>query len=330
MFEPRPKIKLLMLQKILLENTDPEHSLSGNDIIRILGEYGINVERKSVYDDIDTLVQSGMDIVTERRGHANYYYVNSRTFQDEELMILVNTVASSKFLTKKKSDELISKLKTLTSKYQAQSLSRTIYVDGRSKSNNERIYYSINAIHEAIVAGKQITFHYTEYDITLKRKYRRGGQLYAVSPIYLISDSDYYYLTAYNPQHDDISNFRIDKMADVSISDEPRVDLSPEQIERAKELRTMFGAFARESSTVTLKMTNKPYVIGVLVDKYGSNLRINRTSEDKFTVRLEAQISPAFYAWLFSFGEDAEVVEPEWVRNEAKGQIEKMMAVYKA
>ena len=106
MFEPRPKIKLLMLQKILLENTDPEHPMSGNDIIRLLGEYGINVERKSVYDDIDTLTQAGMDITTERRGHANYYYVNSRTFQDEELMILVNTVASSKFLTKKKSDEL--------------------------------------------------------------------------------------------------------------------------------------------------------------------------------------------------------------------------------
>ncbi len=329
MFEPRPKIKLLVLQKILLENTDPEHPISGNEIIKLLGEYGINVERKSVYDDIDTLVQSGMDIVTERRGHANYYYVGSRTFQDEELMILVNTVASSKFLTKKKSDELISKLKTLTSKYQAQSLSRTIYVDGRSKSNNERIYYSINAIHEAIVAGKQITFHYTEYDITLKKKYRRGGQLYSVSPIYLISDSDYYYLTAYNPQHDDISNFRIDKMADVAISDEPRLELSSEQLERAKEVRSMFGAFAREKTTVTLRMNNKPYVFGVLVDKYGSSLHPTRISEDKFTVRIEAQISPAFYAWLFSFGEDAEVVEPEWVRNEAKGQIEKMAEVYK-
>lgn len=329
MFEPRPKIKLLVLQKILFENTDPEHPISGNDIIRLLGEYGINVERKSVYDDIDTLIQSGMDIVTERRGHANYYYVGSRTFQDEELMILVNTVASSKFLTKKKSDELIQKLKTLTSKYQAQSLSRTIYVDGRSKSNNERIYYSINAIHEAIVTNRQITFHYTEYDLSLKRKYRRGGQLYTVSPIYLISDSDYYYLTAYNLGHDDISNFRIDRMADVAISEEPRVELSPEMQEKAKEYRTTFGAFVRETSTVTLRMTNKPYVIGVLVDKYGSNLHPTRISEDKFTVRIEAQISPAFYAWLFSFGEDAEVLEPEWVRNEAKEQLEKMAAIYR-
>ncbi len=329
MFEPRPKIKLLVLQKILLENTDPEHPISGSDIIRLLVEYGINVERKSVYDDIDTLIQSGMDIVTERRGHANYYYVGSRTFQDEELMILVNTVASSKFLTKKKSDELIQKLKTLTSKYQAQSLSRTIYVDGRSKSNNERIYYSINAIHEAIVTNRQITFHYTEYDLSLKRKYRRGGQLYTVSPVYLISDSDYYYLTAYNPQHDDISNFRIDKMADVAISEEQRVELSPELQEKAKECRTTFGAFVRETSTVTLRMTNKPYVIGVLVDKYGSNLHPTRISEDKFTVRLDAQISPAFYAWLFSFGEDAEVMDPEWVRNEAKTQLEKMIEVYK-
>lgn len=267
--------------------------------------------------------------MTERRGHANYYYVGSRTFQDEELMILVNTVASSKFLTKKKSDELIQKLKTLTSKYQAQSLSRTIYVDGRSKSNNERIYYSINAIHEAIVTNRQITFHYTEYDLSLKRKYRRGGQLYTVSPIYLISDSDYYYLTAYNLGHDDISNFRIDRMADVAISEEPRVELSPEMQEKAKEYRTTFGAFVRETSTVTLRMTNKPYVIGVLVDKYGSNLHPTRISEDKFTVRIEAQISPAFYAWLFSFGEDAEVLEPEWVRNEAKEQLEKMAAIYR-
>lgn len=328
MFEPRPKIKLLVLQKILLENTDPEHQLSGNEIIKLLGEYGINVERKSVYDDIDTLVQSGMDIVTERRGHSNYYYVGSRTFQDEELMILVNTVASSKFLTKKKSDELITKLKTLTSKYQAQSLSRTIYVDGRTKSNNERIYYSVNAIHDAIVSNKQITFHYTEYDLSLKKKYRRGGKLYTVSPLYLISDSDYYYLTAYNPGYGDISNFRIDRMADVAISDEPRSEISPELQERAKEYRSTFGAFVREKSTVTLRMSNKPYVLGVLVDKYGSGLHPNRISEDKFTVRLEAQISPAFYAWLFSFGEDAEVLEPEWVRNEAKTQLEGMAKLY--
>ncbi|MCD8007065.1 MAG: WYL domain-containing protein [Oscillospiraceae bacterium] len=328
MFEPRPKIKLLTLQKILLENTDPGHPISGSDIIRLLGEYGISVERKSVYDDIDTLIQSGMDIVTERHGHANYYYVGSRTFQDEELMILVNTVASSKFLTKKKSDELIQKLKTLTSKYQAQSFDRTIYVDGRTKSNNERIYYSINAIHDAIVANRQITFHYTEYDLSLKKKLRRGGQLYTVSPIYLISDSNYYYLTAYNPQHDDISNFRVDRMADVSISNEPRLELNPEQQESAKDVRSMFGAFAREKSTVTLKMSTEPYVMGVLVDKYGTNLHPNRVSEDKFTVRIEAQISPAFYAWLFSFGEDAEVLEPEWVRNKAKEQLEKMAEVY--
>ena len=132
----RQKLKLLIMEKILLNETDEDHYLTGKDLIAKLENYGIKAERKTIYDDITSLQESGLDIIAERKGHANAYYVASRTFQDEELYVLVDAVASSVVLTKKKSDELINKLQTLTSKYKAKGLRRNVYVANRTKTFN--------------------------------------------------------------------------------------------------------------------------------------------------------------------------------------------------
>lgn len=218
----RQKGKLLLLQKILLSETDENHKLTGAELISKLAASGISCERKTIYDDIETLTLSGLDIVTEKIGHSNYYYVSSRYFQDEELLVLTDAVASSKFLTRKKSDELIKKLQSLTSRYKGQRLRRSIYVGGRVKTYNEAIYYSINAIHEAIYKNQQITFRYTEYDIDKKKRYRHHGEVYQVSPYYLIWESDCYYLVCYCRKHEELCRYRVDRMTDVCISEEKR------------------------------------------------------------------------------------------------------------
>lgn len=323
----RQKSKLLLLEKILLSETDENHKLTGAELIDRLGAAGISCERKTVYDDIETLALSGLDVVTEKIGHSNYYYVASRLFQDEELLVLADAVASSKFLTRKKSDELIKKLQSLTSRYKAQQLKRSIYVNGRVKTYNEGIYYNINAIHEAVYKNLQITFHYTEYDIDKKKRYRHHGEVYRVSPYYLIWENECYYLVCYCKKHEELCRYRVDRMADVAVSDEPRRSLSIDEDQLARELRGTYNMYGGVRETVTMEMSAK--LINVVIDKFGDGVHIRRSGDDSFVVKLDVAVSPTFWGWLFQFGSDARVTAPEWVVEEAKKKLGEISGVYK-
>ncbi len=323
----RQKQKLLILQKILLTETDENHKLSGNDLIDKLALYDIKAERKTIYDDIATLIESGLDVVVEKLGHSNVYYVGSRVFQEEELLVLADAVASSRFLTQKKSNELIKKLQSLTSKHNAQHLKRTVYVGNRAKTYNEAIYYSINAIHEAIHKNYQITFRYTEYDLNKRKRYRHGGDLYKVSPYYLIWESDCYYLVCYCQKHEEICRYRVDRMTDVTVTKSKRRELSISEEEFAKSLRATYNMYGGKTETVTLEMSNG--LINVLIDRFGDSIHVTPVTQDRFTVKLEVQISPTFWGWLFQFGTDAKVVSPEWVKNEARLMLGEISEAYK-
>ncbi len=323
----RQKQKLLILQKILLTETDENHKLSGNDLIDKLALYDIKAERKTIYDDIATLIESGLDVVVEKLGHSNVYYVGSRVFQEEELLVLADAVASSRFLTQKKSNELIKKLQSLTSRHNAQHLKRTVYVGNRAKTYNEAIYYSINAIHEAIHKNYQITFRYTEYDLNKRKRYRHGGDLYKVSPYYLIWESDCYYLVCYCQKHEELCRYRVDRMSDVTVTKSKRRELSLTEEELAKSLRATYNMYGGKTETVTLEMSNG--LINVLIDRFGDSIHVTPVTQDRFTVKLEVQISPTFWGWLFQFGTDAKVVSPEWVKNEARLMLGEIIEAYK-
>lgn len=323
----KQKQKLLVLQKILLEQTDEKHKLSGPELISQLELCGISAERKTIYDDISALMESGLDIVIERQGHSNVYYVGSRLFQDEELYVLADAVASSKFLTQKKSNDLIKKLQQLTSKYNAQHLRRTVYVSSRVKTYNETIYYSTNAIHEAMSENKQISFKYSEYDLSKKKRFRHGGEVYTVSPYYLIWESDCYYLVCYCNKHQKIARYRVDRMADVAILKEKRRELTMDEESFAKSLRATYNMYGGTEASVVLEMSNK--LINVVIDRYGETVHPNPISEDRFTVRVDVQISPTFWGWLFQFGSEAKVIAPEWVVNEAKIRLSEIQRMYR-
>lgn len=322
------KQKLLILQKILLTETDENHPLSVNELIQKLALYDIKAERKTIYDDIATLASVGLDIVVDKRGHSNVYYVGSRLFQDEELLVLADAVASSKFLTVKKSNELIKKLQSLTSKHNATNLRRSIYVGNRVKTFNESIYYSINSIHEAIYKDRNISFKYFEYDTDKKKRYRYDGKLYTVSPYYLIWENDCYYLVCGLIKHGTISRYRVDRMTDVSVTDVKRRQLSVDEDQLAKQLRATYNMFGGRTETVTLEMSSK--LINVVIDRFGESVRLNRISDDRFTVRAEVQISPTFWGWLFQFGTQARVVAPKEVVSEAQVELKKILDMYNA
>jgi len=312
------KLKILYLMKILLEQTDETHSLSVNDLILRLAGRGVTAERKTVYDDIEALRQFGLDIVMEK-SKSYGYYIAGRDFELPELKLLVDAVVSSKFITQKKSLELIKKLESLVSRHDAGKLQRQVHVHNRVKNMNESIYYNVDALHEAIADGKKVSFQYFDYNIKKERVYRKDGALYAVSPIALLWDDENYYLVAHSDDHEGLTHYRVDKMNGIAKLDENCGDAA-KGFNPADYSKKVFGMFGGEEETVKLRMDNS--LISVVIDRFGKEVMLLPDGDNHFTVSVRVVLSPVFCGWLFQFGEMCEIVSPQSLKDELKIRAE--------
>ena len=325
--QAKQKQKLLFMKNLFERKSDEEHPITGVKIIDILAEQNIKCERKTVYDDIDTLKNSGMDLLTTKVGHSNAYYLGERLFQEEELYVLVDSVASSRFLTIKKSNELIEKLMTLTSEFKAPKLRRSFFIRNRSKTVNEQIYYCINAINEGINEDKDIEFKYYEYTPEKKKQLRHGGEVYHVSPYYLVCNDNNYYLICYNYKYEQISYFRVDRMTKVEITDQKRRVLSDAEEALAKEQRyAVFDMYPGEAVTAEIRFDNS--LINAVIDRFTERVVIDKIDDNSFKVTVDVQLSPTFYGWLFTFGDKAEVLYPKSAVDQAKEMIDGIKKLY--
>ena len=315
------KSKLLHLARILNEQTDQEHPMSLQRMMDLLQAQGVDVrDRKSLYDDLETLRVCGMDIEMQRDGRSVGYYVASRPFELPELKLLVDAVQSSRFITRKKTDQLISKVESLASVHQARQLQRQVFVTRRIKAMNESIYYTVDALHEAIDSGKQIRFHYFEWALgrgreRVEKRLRKDGAWYQVSPWWLIWDNENYYLVAYDSQSRDVRHYRVDKMQDIALVDALREGgevLS--RFDPGAYAGSLFGMYHGELETVKLRFENA--LIGVVADRFGREVFLSPDGDSHFTVTTKVAVSPQFLAWVFSFGNQAEIVAPESVRQQ--------------
>jgi len=312
------KLKILHLMRILLDQTDETHKLSVNDLISKLAALDIKAERKTVYDDIETLRLFGMDIVMDK-SKSYGYYVASRDFELPELKLLADAVQSSKFITERKTHQLINKLEGLMSRHDAGKLRRQVYVQNRVKSMNESIYYSVDTLHEAISEDKKISFKYSDYDIEKKQVFRRGGEPYIVSPAALTWSEENYYLIAHFEERGGITHFRVDRMSNVRKLSEPRC-IDVEEFKLAEYSKKVFGMFGGFEADVKLKVNTK--IIGGVIDRFGKDIIMVPDGESHFTIRVRVALSPIFYGWLFQFGDLCEVVEPQSLKDELKQRAE--------
>lgn len=309
------KLKLLHLRDILLEKTDDDHRMTMEDILAALSRRGIEAERKSVYDDIAALQDYGLDIVLQR-GRGGGYYIASREFELPELKLLVDAVQCSRFITERKSGELIRKVESLASEPQARTLQRQVYITGRVKTMNESIYYNIDKVHAAISSGKKITFRYFEWVVDfssphhMQKRYRRDGERYMVSPWALTWDDENYYLVSHDSMADQIRHYRVDKMDRIALTDFPREGQQhfQEQFNVADYSRKVFGMFSGEEKSVCLCCENR--FIGVIRDRFGSDLMIRKTDAEHFSVRVTVAVSPQFFSWVFGLGGSVRITEP--------------------
>ena len=322
----RQKTKLLHLMRFFLEKTDEEHPASVPQIVEYLQRCDVAAERKSVYDDIETLRLFGMDI-EQRRGRGGGYYLASRDFQLAELKLLVDSVQASRFITYKKSLELIGKLEHLAGDYAARQLQHQVYVSGRIKSMNESIYYAVDELHSAIDQNREISFKYSEYSVSKERVYRRGGARYVVSPFALSMSDGNYYLLAYE-EGKGMRHFRVDRMADIRLSQEARkgADLFRE-IDMGEQSKRVFGMFSGEEMNVTLRF--RSHLAGAVIDRFGRDAAMIATDPQHFTVTCRVVVSPQFFGWLCGFGDEVELLQPQDARKQFADYVNAVAALYR-
>ena len=313
------KAKVLYVMRMLLQESDEDHPLSTEDIISKLNEAGIRAERKSIYSDIETLRDFGLD-VHGSRGRSAGYYVGERDFELPEIKLLIDSVQSSKFITERKTMQLIRKLAGLMSVHEAALMKRQMYVKNRIKSMNESIYYNVDALHQAIAADKQIEFRYSSYTITKEKKFRRGGRPYRVSPLALSWAEENYYLIAYEAETDKIKHFRVDKMDSIRIVDQFREGKKLlRDMDMGEYTRKNFSMFGGTEEVVTLRFSNR--MIGVVIDTFGKDVAITAVDEEHFLIRAAVAVSPQFFGWLFGLDGEAAIVAPEPVKQRFQEQL---------
>ncbi len=314
------KLKMLYIVKILEEYTDENHPITTKELIEKLALYDVTAERKSIYDDIARLQDYGYDIIQKENRNGGGYYLASRDFELVELKLLVDAVQSSRFVTERKSRELIGKLEKLVNKHDAKQLRRQVYVAGRVKTDNESIYYQVDGIQKAIAENKQIKFVYLEWN-QKKELVPRREEKYLVSPWILMWQEEKYYLVAYDHNSQSLRHYRVDKLKDVEVLEEKRIGQEVyEKINPADYVNKAFGMFGAKEEDVILSFPER--LIGVIIDRFGKEVSI-RTGKNGLRARVKVMASPQFYAWIAGVGKELKIEGPaevaleykDWLRN---------------
>ncbi len=321
------KLKLVYLIKIMLEKTDDTHSLTMPEIIDALAAYDISAERKSIYADIEAIRELGIDIIGEQKGKTFFYHVAGRQFEIAELKLLVDVIQSSKFITAKKSNELIKKLEGLASNHEAKQLQRQVYVSGRIKTMNESIYYNVDEIHNAILSNKKIKFQYFQWNVKKEMELRRDGRFYEISPWSLSWDDENYYLIGFDATAGQIKHYRVDKMLKICCMEEAREGRELfEKFDMAAYARKSFGMFGGEEQYVKLLCDNS--LAGVIIDRFGKEVMMVPVDETHFHVNVNVAVSAPFFGWIFALGNKIKIMGPESVTEQMKEALKRVYEQY--
>ncbi|RKW34823.1 MAG: WYL domain-containing protein [Lachnospiraceae bacterium] len=321
------KFKFTYLMKIMAEKTDDEHSLTMPQILEELEKYEVSAERKSIYEDFKDMSKLGIDVIKEQRGRETFYHIAGREFELAEVKLLIDAVQSAKFITQKKSKSLISKVKNFVSEHQAKQLQRQIVINDRVKTMNESVYYNVDDIHTAINQNRKIKFKYYKWDIDKKLVERHGGSYFVVSPWALLWDDENYYMIAFDDWDNKIKHYRVDKMMYIEVGNDERAGKEEfKNFDMAKYSKATFGMYHGEKTKVCIKFAN--HMCGVFIDRFGKDTLFRKIDENHSELIVDINVSPQFFGWIFSLGNDVEIVSPREVVNELREYTKKFIMKY--
>lgn len=312
----KAKLRPFYVAKMLYEQTDENHYLTLAQIMdQLERDYDIYTSRGTVGDDIKALQLLGIEINVEPSTQ-NRYYLIGRRFDLPELKTLIDAVESARFIPKKKSAALVNKLGTLTSRQNAASIVRNVDVENRIKADNEKIYYIMEALNDAINAGKKVSFQYFSYNTSKRKKPKHSGYVYVFSPYKLIWNGDYYYAVGYSEKHEGIGGFRLDRIIkQPDILDEDSVK-PPKEFNLNTYLNAMFRMYGGEKREVALVCDD--CVMDALIDKFGKSIPVKTNGNGTFNTTVKTTTGSVFYSWIFGFGGKVRIEAPEDIRDKYK------------
>ena len=313
--------------KIMAEKTDDEHSLTMPQILEELEKYEVSAERKSIYEDFKDMSNFGIEVIKEQKGRETFYHIAGREFELAEVKLLIDAVQSAKFITQKKSKLLISKVKNFVSEHQAKQLQRQIVINDRVKTMNESVYYNVDDIHTAINQNRKIKFKYYKWDIDKKLVERHGGSYFIVSPWALLWDDENYYMIAFDDWDNKIKHYRVDKMMYIEVGNDERAGKEEfKNFDMAKYSKATFGMYHGEKTKVCIKFAN--HMCGVFIDRFGKDTLFRKIDENHSELIVDINVSPQFFGWIFSLGNDVEIASPREVVNELREYTKKFIMKY--
>lgn len=321
------KLKMIKIWEILSQETDEEHPMTTNELLEKLQALGIECNRKTLYADIDALNEFGYEIMC-KHSRSNEYYVEDRAFSVAELRILMDAIQAADFITENKSAQFIDKIANLAGTRSGEVLKDHVIAFNNTKTDNEHIYYIVDTINEAIAQQHKIKFLYFDYDTKHNRQYRKDGKFYYVNPYTTLMDNDKYYLIGYDDFQKKIWHYRVDRMEQVSVSRHPMSyfdEIAKFDVRAYK--KQLFGMFSGEESEVTFKVSKK--LIDVIYDVFGVGTHLMNYDDEYFLFTATVQLSPQFYGWCCSFGNELKIISPARVVNRAKDYVEGLRELYK-
>ena len=322
------KFKFSYLMRIMLDKTDDEHGLRMPQIMEELEKYDVTAERKSIYADLQDMTDKfGIEIIKEQIGRETYYHVGSREFELAEVKLLIDAIQSSKFITMTKSRELIAKIKKFVSEHQAKQLQRQVFINDRVKTMNESVYYNVDDIHSAINQNRKIRFQYYKWDINKKLVPRHGGVWFVVSPWVLMWDDENYYMIALDDRDHRIKHYRVDKMMHISVEKTVRDGREEfKNFDIAEYSKATFGMYQGKRTRVTIEFED--YMCGVFIDRFGKDISFRKVADGRSELNVDINVSPQFFGWLFSLGDDVKVTGPEEVVEQIRDVAQKLIKKY--
>lgn len=323
----KQKLKLFYLYKIMCEETDRKHYLTMPQIVDRLAFYGVEADRKSLYDDLEVLSLFGIEVKRTRKGAHTFYNVTNRPFELAEMKILVDAVQASKFISEKETKVIIRKLLNLVSMNDARLLERNVVVPGRIKNMDESVYYTVDVIFRALNFDQQLRFHYFRWNVDGEKEFHRNGDYCTVSPWALHYDDEKYYLVAYDHLHKEIRHFRVDKMLDAEVLEAKRKGITKyRRKNEEKYTQQHFRMFGGEIQNVTLHCENE--LSNVVLDQFGKTTKITRVDEEHFEVNVEVAVSDQFFGWVVALGDKIKIISPEKVVSRIKQIVDRLNEQY--
>ncbi len=324
------KLRLLYIIDILSRKSDEEHPLSATDIMDFLREdYGIECERKTVYDCIENLNEYGYEIIKSQSPRG--YFMTPYYFEPAELRLMIDAVQSADFISAKKTKALIKKFSAFASEYQYKRIEKQVYIDNRNKCANENLFIVIDIISSAILSKKQIEVVYRRRKIVDGKNAKYEEKTMVINPYALIWADDHYYLVGNYSKYDNLIHLRIDRLKNVKV-----LDTYARHFSEVSSYQTYFdiadysnkhlSMFSGDIKPVEMICNNS--MIEDFIDQFGEKVNMRHFDDDNFIAKVDVAVTDGLVAWIMQYGDKIKVRSPKELKNMIIDKTNSILALY--